>query len=206
MVRHARFVSALAGRDFAPSPPRIDWPERPSPAGTGPAYVVLNPGSNEYGRRWPLAHYAALTERLLAEDYRVMFVGAPGEDPDPAVFGPLRDRPNVVDLTGRTSVPELMDVMKGAAGVVTNDTGSAHLAIALGTSTVVIVGGGHFGCFVPYPEGVAPPTARFVFQPMDCYHCFWRCHLRETKTESFPCVASVSEDQVWDALGGLLNR
>ena len=87
VVRHANFVSALAGRDIAPSPPRIDWPERPSPVGSGPAYVVLNPGSNEYGRRWPLAQYAALTERLLAAEYRVVFVGTPGEDPDPAVFG-----------------------------------------------------------------------------------------------------------------------
>jgi len=206
VVRHAHFVSALAGRDITPSPPRIDWPERPSPAGTGPAYVVLNPGSNEYGRRWPLEHYAAVAEKLMTAGYRVVFVGAPGEDPDPEVFGPLRERPGVIDLTGRTGVPELMDVMKNAAGVVTNDTGPAHLAIALGTPTVVIGGGGHFGCFVPYPEGVAPPTARFVHQPMDCYHCFWRCHLREKKTDSFPCVAAVSEDQVWDALGGLLNR
>jgi len=111
----------------------------------------------------------------------------------------------VVDLTGRTSVPELLDVMKGAAGVVTNDTGPAHLAIAVGTPTVVIVGGGHFGCFVPYPDGVAPATARFVHHPMDCYHCFWRCHLRENKTDTFPCVTAVGEQQVWDALEDLLG-
>lgn len=206
VVRHAHFVSALAGRCIAPSPPRIDWPKRPSPAEPGATYVVLNPGSNEYGRRWPLGRYAAITEKLLDEDYRVVFVGAPGEAPDPAVFGPLSERSNVIDLTGRTSVPELMDVMKNAAGVVTNDTGPAHLAIALGTPTVVIGGGGHFGCFVPYPEGVAPATARFVHHPMDCYHCFWRCHLREKKADSFPCVAAVSEQQVWGALGDLLGN
>jgi len=206
VVRHTKFVSTLAGRDIVPAPPRIDWSQRPSPVGPGNPYVVLNPGSSEYGRRWPLAQYGALAERLLAAGYRVVFVGAPGEDPDPAVFGPLRERPGMIDLAERTSVPELMDVMNGATGVVSNDTGPAHLAIALGTPTVVIVGGGHFGCFVPYPEGIAPPTARFVYQPMDCYHCLWRCHLREKKTDSFPCVAAVSVKQVLDAFEEVVGR
>jgi len=141
IVRHAKFVSTLAGRDIVPAPPRIDWSQRPSPVGTGNPYVVLSLGSSEYGRRWPLAQYGALADRLLAAGCRVVFVGAPGEEPDPAVFGPLRERPGMIDLVGRTSVPELMDVVKGATGVVSNDTGPAHLAIALGTPTVVIVGG-----------------------------------------------------------------
>ncbi|MDP6447479.1 MAG: hypothetical protein QF805_27025, partial [Pirellulaceae bacterium] len=50
---------------------------------------------------------------------------------------------------------------------------------------VVIVGGGHFGGFVPYPAEVAPPNARFVFHEMPCYHCFWRCDKRATKFDVF---------------------
>ena len=55
--------------------------------------------------------------------------------------------PNFFDLTGRTKVPQLLDLLNHAALVVTNDTGPAHLSIGLDTPTVVIVGGGHFGCF-----------------------------------------------------------
>ena len=39
-----------------------------------------------------------------------------------------------------------------ASCVISNDTGPAHLSIALSVPTVVIIGGGHFGSFVPYPD------------------------------------------------------
>ena len=62
----------------------------------------------------------------------------------------------VTDLTGQTTLPELLTLMKHAALVISNDTGPAHLSIALGVPTIVIVGGGHFTSFVPYPDHVCP--------------------------------------------------
>ena len=88
--------------------------------------------------------------------------------------------------------------------MLTNDTGPAHLSIALGTPTLVIVGGGHFGGFFPYPDGVAPANARFAFHHLECYHCFWRCHKRPTKFDVFPCISAIDEDQVWGELVELL--
>ena len=69
---------------------------------------------------------------------------------------------------------------------------------------VVVVGGGHFGCFVPYPAGVAPENARFVFEEMECYHCFWRCPKRAGKNDVFPCIDAISEDMVWSQAEALL--
>ena len=204
LVRHARFVSAVLGRSIAPKAPRLAWP-----VGTtglvpdGPPYVVLNPGSNEYGRRWPLANYVALSRRLLEAGLRVVFVGAPGEEPDHAIMAPARAQDGVIDLTGRTNLPQLIDTMAAAAAVVTNDTGPAHVAIALGTPTVVLVGGGHFGSFVPYPREATPSNARFVWHEMDCYHCFWQCPKRAHRTDSFPCVAAIGENSVWAALANV---
>jgi ADP-heptose:LPS heptosyltransferase len=110
----------------------------------------------------------------------------------------------MINRYARTTLPELLDLMKSAAAVVSNDTGPAHLAIALGVPSVVVVGGGHFGSFVPYPADVTPSNARFVFHEMPCYHCFWRCPLRQTKSEAFPCIAAVDKGQVQAALDDLL--
>jgi ADP-heptose:LPS heptosyltransferase len=200
VVRHARFVAAVTGQAAAAAPPAIPWRDMPPDIPPGAPYVVLNPGSNEYGRRWPFARYAALARRLLDEGYRVVVAGSAREAPPEDVWAPLRAEPGVIDRIGRTSLPGLLDLMRHAAGVVSNDTGPAHLALALGAPTVVIVGGGHFGSFVPYPDGVAPPAGRFVFQPMACYHCFWRCDKRASRADSFPCVAAVEEDAVRAAL------
>jgi len=208
VTRHFRFVSAVSGRDAVPGAPRIPWRDQPPPIEDGAPYVILSPGSNEPGRRWPFAGYVGVARKLLAKGYRVVFVGTKGERPnrdtgqDPARA--LAGKDGVIDLTGETSLPALLDLMRHARAVLSNDSGPAHLSIALGTPTVVVVGGGHFGCFFPYPDGVAPPNARFAYQRMDCYHCFWRCLKRETKYDVFPCISAVGEDEVWRHLEDLL--
>jgi ADP-heptose:LPS heptosyltransferase len=188
----------------AASPPVLAWRDNPSPHVPETPYVVLNPGSNERGRRWPFQRYFSLAEHLIGRGYRVVFVGSGDEAPGEVERALLEDNPGIVDLYGKTSLPEVMDIMRGAAAIVSNDTGPAHLAIGLGRPTVVVVGGGHFGSFVPYPEGVAPKTARFVYQEMPCYHCFWRCWKRADRADPFPCIEAVDEKQVRDALDELL--
>jgi len=199
LVRHARFVSHFAGADIAPLAPKLSWPDHPENQVVDGRYVVLNPGSNEYGRRWPLDNYLALASWIAARGVKVVFVGKAEERATGGGADELADGEMIIDLTGRTSVPDLLDLMKYAALVVSNDTGPAHLSIGLGAPTVVIIGGGHFGSFVPYPKEVTPDNVRFVYARMPCYHCFWRCDKRDDKFSSFPCVAAVSEQVVQDA-------
>lgn len=204
-VRHAAFAAAVAGRDIAPETPAIAWRDAAPPDQIAAPYAVLNPGANEYGRRWPLAGYAALAGWLRGRGLTVVFVGKAEEKAGGDALAGLRGDGGVIDMTGRSTLPELFDIMRGAALVVSNDTGPAHAAIALGAKTVVIAGGGHFGCFVPYPDGVAPAHARFVHERMECYHCFWRCHKRDDPKASFPCVAAVSVDKVQSACADLMD-
>ncbi|MGB0670660.1 MAG: glycosyltransferase family 9 protein [Rhodospirillales bacterium] len=202
--RHYAFLSEVAGKKIVPEPPVISWKAGPALVPAGAPYVVLNPGSNEHGRRWPLKAYIALGRRLLGEGFRVAVIGTEEEWQADSDFSAFAREAGVIDLIGKTSIAQVLDLMSRAALVVSNDSGPAHLAIALSRPSVIIVGGGHFGSFFPYPDGVAPPTARFVYQEMDCYHCFWRCHKRASKWEVFPCIDAVSEDQVWQAVQDLL--
>ena len=204
-ARHAAFIAAVTGQPVAPATPVIAWRDQALPAEITEPYAVLNPGSNEYGRRWPLTDYVALASWLRARDLQVVFVGKAEEKASDDVLALVCEDEGIIDMTGRSTLPELLDIMKGAALVVSNDTGPAHVAIALCVKTVVIVGGGHFGCFVPYPENVAPRHARFVYERMDCYHCFWRCHKRDDPKASFPCVAAVSMEKVQIACTTLLD-
>ena len=204
IIRHYRFLSEYAGTEIIPKPPKISWRDQAPPLLAKAPYVVLNPGSNEYGRRWPFDSYLDVADRLMAAGYTVVIVGGPGER-----AGDHHDRfgeeGRIIDLIGKTTVPELLDVLKHAVCVISNDTGPAHLSIALETPTVVIVGGGHFGSFVPYPDEVCPPYVKFAFEEMPCYHCFWRCPKRETKLEVFPCVSAVGVEKVMMATMQLIK-
>jgi hypothetical protein len=203
--RHFTFVSHLANKTIQPVAPQIEW-DHPAPdfAKNG-RYVLMNPGSNEPGRRWPFESYIEAAEKFIADGYQVAFVGTRDERWDAALLREVSKKSGVTDLTGQTTLSELLTLMKHAALVISNDTGPAHLSIALGAPTIVVVGGGHFSSFVPYPEHVCPVNARFVYQVMDCYHCFWRCHKRANKFQVFPCVAAIPVDKVWEQSQRLLG-
>lgn len=204
IIRHYRFLSKIAGKEIRPKPTKIMWRDQAPPLTDGGPYVVLNPGSNEHGRRWPFESFLDIAEHLLKAEYRVVIVGGPGERAGDYLerFGAADE---IIDLIDKTSLPVLLDVLNHAACVISNDTGPAHLSIALKTPTLVIVGGGHFGSFVPYPEEIRPSYVSFAYEKMTCYHCFWRCHKRETKFDVFPCVSAVTVDIVWEQAKNLLN-
>lgn len=201
--RHFDFVSKLAGREIPIEAPSIPWRDAPAPIAEGAPYVVLNPGSNEPGRRWPFSGYVEIANRLLEKGYRVVVVGVSDESySEEAARLPKHE--NLINLVGKTRLDQLLDLLKNAAAVLSNDSGPAHLSIAIGAATLVVVGGGHFKSFFPYPENACPQNARFVYQEMDCYHCFWRCPKRATKFDTFPCVGAVTVDQVWNQIEDLL--
>tara|TARA_E500000331_G_scaffold358558_1_gene426615 strand:+ start:2817 stop:3938 length:1122 start_codon:yes stop_codon:yes gene_type:complete len=194
--RHAAFTSLYLDRPPDVRPPALNWRNKEPYITEGKTYAVLNPGSNEHGRRWPLVQFVALATWLADKGLCVVFIGKSEEKVGGNLVSAVADGEKIIDLTGQTDLPETFDIMKHSKLVVSNDTGPAHVAIGLGVPTVVVVGGGHFGCFVPYPESARPKTARFVYEYMECYHCFWRCHKREDPSAPFPCVASVSSEKV----------
>jgi ADP-heptose:LPS heptosyltransferase len=209
VMRHYNFISQVSGKLFHPKIPKIKW-VKSSPSiienkTQGRQYIVLNPGSNEHGRRWPFSFYLDVASKFINNDYAVVIVGGKGELVDGLKTSLKPDTP-IINVVGLTSVSELMDILNMASCVISNDTGPAHLSIALSVPTVVIIGGGHFGSFVPYPDEICPPSVKFLFDKMACYHCFWLCDKRHNKFNSFPCVSSVSVASVIDAAEGLLKE
>jgi ADP-heptose:LPS heptosyltransferase len=206
-LRHFAFLSAISGRPCPPEVPRIPWRDRaPDLAKDGGApYVVMNFGSNEPGRRWPFEQFLALTRLCLEAGFRVAFVGA-GQEAFASPRIKALNHPGVIDTIGHLSLPDLIDLMKHAACVVTNDTGPGHLALGIGAATVLLAGGGHFGSFVPYPDPIRPPRAAFLSVAMECYHCLWRCPKRASPNDAFPCVAAIAVDEVWGAVRNLVER
>ncbi len=197
-LRHFTFLSLLTGSPHPPESPRIPWREQVPAVAAGGRYVVMNFGSNEPGRRWPFAHFLDLAQRFRSLGLRVVFVGARQEAFAKPYLAQQGD-PGMVDTIGDLSLAQLVDVLKHARLVVTNDTGPGHLALGVGAPTVLIAGGGHWGCFVPYPEEIRPAGAAFLSVEVACRHCLWRCDRRDDPAAAFPCVAGVTVDDVWAA-------
>ena len=204
LVRHANFLTQIGGEEIAPCLPVLSWVGTLTKKIKSP-YIVLNPGSNEFGRRWPLVNYIELATYFLEIGYRVVFVGKE-EDLSKRLTILITKNQKIINLIGKTNLAQLFDIINRASLIVSNDTGPAHVAIGLGTSTIVIVGGGHFGSFVPYPEHLISAKVRFLYKFMECYHCFWRCDKRTKTFESFPCVSGVLVEDVKNSCNEILKH
>ncbi len=103
------------------------------------AVVGLFPGANGPSRRWPPERFGRLAGRLGRYGATVLIFGGPRDTGITAVVaGRAGDR--AFDLGGRTSLPELAGALRSCDLLVTNDTGPMHLAAALGTPMVALVG------------------------------------------------------------------
>ncbi len=182
---------------------RLPLPRAPLTAASLPErYYVLVPGARREIRRWPAANFAAVASRLhRATGLTGVICGGRGEAGLAAEIGAGTGAP-LLDLTGRTSLEQLTGIIADAALVICNDTGAVHLAAAQGTPCVCILGGGHYGRFLPYPGSrlTDPRPPEVVSRVMPCFGCNWVCRYRWLSDACAPCIAGVSVDQVWDTV------
>ena len=63
----------------------------------------------------------------------------------------IKQKEKVKDLSGKTSLTELLRLLRSAKLLVSNDSGVVHAAASVNTSAIVILNGSQFGRFLPYP-------------------------------------------------------
>jgi ADP-heptose:LPS heptosyltransferase len=111
-------------------------PERPAVPGA----VVIHPGAASGSRRWPARRFAAVARVLSAAGHPVVITGTTGERSLAQEVARLAGLPPRSVLAGRTGLAGLAALVAGAALVISNDTGTAHLAVAFGTPSVTLFG------------------------------------------------------------------
>jgi ADP-heptose:LPS heptosyltransferase len=128
-------------------------------------YAVLHPGASSPSRRWPVESYAEVAERLHADGLRVVLTGTASERDLTRDLARLCRGP-VLDLAGRTGLAGLALLLRDCAVLVGNDTGTAHLAAAVGARSVTIFQPGD-----PRRWGYDGPTARALTPDVACAPC-----------------------------------
>jgi heptosyltransferase-2 len=163
----------------------------------GRPLIAICPGSiNSRAKRWPADRYAALGDRFIDESRAdVLLIGSSAEEVvSLEVSGRMRNKP--VILTGKTELKELVAVLSLVDLLVTNDTGPAHVAAALGRPTLVI-----FGPTNPLTTRPFSPFAEIVRQPPDCAPCMLRdCPIDHR------CMTAISPDEVFKRAEVMLER
>lgn len=101
-------------------------------------FVLLHPGSGGSARDWPPGHFADLARRLGAVGWPVVVSTGPDESGLLQRLRPMVGEVPVAWTEGRLSLTGATALIGAAAGVVTNSTGTMHLAAAQGVPTVAV--------------------------------------------------------------------
>ena len=165
-------------------------------------WLGINPGA-EYGpaKRWPIENFLFMAREAAAwPGWGVLLFGGKADMPASErieqefrkVTKQWASPVKFVNLAGRTSLRELMALLKLCRGLITNDTGPMHVAAALGTPVVV-----PFGSTSPELTGPGLPgdsRHRLLKSEVSCSPCF----LRECPID-FRCMKSIGVDRVTEA-------
>ena len=157
--------------------------------GTDRPLFCLCPGSvNSEAKRWPADYFARLAdllrERLAAA---VVFLGARQERPLVDGIISHMQHGGAMNLAGLTDLIGSMAVMRISDMVVSNDTGSAHMAVAAGSTVLTVFGPTSIGATAPYG-----PSAYTMKGEAPCAPCrHFRCPLPD-----HPCMRRVVPEDV----------
>ncbi|QWR78765.1 glycosyltransferase [Candidatus Magnetomonas plexicatena] len=100
------------------------------------------------------------------------------------------------NLISKTTIRQTAALIRKARLAICSESASAHIACAVGTPNVVIIGGGHFGRFFPYSN-----LTSTVSLPLNCYGCNWRC----SQDSAYYCINDIEPKSVIYAVRESIN-
>lgn len=148
-------------------------------------YAVVVPGARWTTKRWPAERFGRVAALL---PMRSVIIGSSsdaglGAQIESSSGGKARS------MAGKTSLRELISLIRDARLVITNDSGPLHIAAACRVPAVAI-----FGPTNPVRTGPYGERNRIVQAPVSCAPCYKR------KCKSLRCMNEITVEGVYDAV------
>lgn len=158
--------------------------------------IGINPGA-AYGsaKCWLPERFVQVSKKLLEDpQVRIVYFGD-------AAGAPLVDSicsklpKEVINLAGKTSIRELMALLKCCAVLLTNDSGPMHIAAALATPLLALFGSTNEVKTGPNPQG------EVIHKHVECSPCYKR-----TCPIDFRCMTRIESDEVVETLRKIVEE
>ena len=162
----------------------------------GQPIVLLHPSARYDNKAWPLERFAEVADWLSGQGMRVVLIGSQ-EDMllGQQILNITMHKPE--NLMGKTSLSQLVAVMKRSQLLIGNDGGPMHMAAAVGCPVV-----GLFGPTDPAVWGPRGSKKKVIYKGVDCEKCFYTECLRGEES----CMCQISVEEVCQAAQTLLKK
>ena len=185
--------------DWLPARPAVAAAVREKWAVNRQPWLAVLPGARWENIRWPAERFAEVVRQLAARraDLRFAILGGGADKPLGDLLG--RAAPErCLDLTGATSLPEMVEWLRLSQVVLTNDTGPLHVAAALGKPLVAL-----FGPTEPRRTGPYSQLDHVVRHRLPCAPCLKaRCRW----SNPMECLTAISPETVVERVGQALRE
>lgn len=153
--------------------------------------LIIHPKSKNSAREWDVNNYFQLAKLLPNENFKIFITGLKEEgDVIRNELPEFLSSPQVIDLTGKFSLDELISFINQADGLVACSTGVLHLASALGKRAL-----GIYSPMKPIHPGRWMPLGRhsnYLVLDKNCSDC--------KNSRNCACINSITPQQVSDKL------
>ena len=146
-------------------------------------------------KNWPLSHIEKLVKLLISSfpQYDVLLLG------DKQALEITKDlkweHPRLINLCGKTTLKELVSLIKNLDVLVTPDSAPLHIGLALGIPTI-----GLFGPTNPSQHIEKNENFFLIFKKLNCSFCYRRkCRRRE-------CMKKISPQEVFKMIKKIISK
>jgi len=153
--KNRSFFSQILGTNLTIKKPEIiiedtGWNQ---PINIPDNFVILFPGSLVESKKWPSQNFKEVGSYLIEKNnLNVIICGSKSDNTAAKVITGTDS--HIIDLTGKTSLTELIYIISKAKFVISNDTSGAHIAAALNIPVIVLSRYNHYMRFIPYPPEI----------------------------------------------------
>jgi ADP-heptose:LPS heptosyltransferase len=169
-------------------------------------YFVICPGASNFKRIWPIERFAEIARYVYDKTGWTMVICGSKNEAHLAAEVIRLANIDACNLTGIASLPEFVEVVRGSRILIGNETASTHIAASVQVESVCILGGGHFGRFMPYSNKILGTKPCSVYHKMNCFNCNWRCSQDHDPDCCWPCISAVSVESVQEAVNYLIGK
>jgi ADP-heptose:LPS heptosyltransferase len=173
--------------------------------------IVIFPGATSDYRRWSPGNFAVLVKHLNEKVKNSIHFFIAGSTQDVGLAHEIKNNLsntsiNITDLTGKTSLSELTELIGSSNLLISNETSAVHIAAATKTPFVCISNGSHFGRFNPYPKNMAPSSITVYPDEIFYNHSMHSALAEKYKQYSTLDINSISVSNVGEKTLDLLSR
>ena len=153
--------------------------------------IGLHPGAGNPKKRWPKENFVALGKTLTSRGFSLMVFGGP-EEKELADYAAVKIGTGAFSMVGGRDLMATLALIKQCRAFISNDSGLAHCASALGVPTMTI-----FGPTDPASSRPYGPSVKMVISPAKCGPCYRPANKYGCRESGPPCLALISPESVF---------